>query len=42
MIYLRKFNESEDNDQNLSNLRESLLEVSDRLGDLEKTFITAV
>lgn len=33
MIYLRKFNESEDNDQNLSDLRESLLEVSDRLGD---------
>lgn len=28
-----KFNESEDNDQNLSDLRESLLEVSDRLGD---------
>lgn len=33
MRYLRKFNESEDNDQNLSDLRESLLEVSDRLGD---------
>ena len=33
MRYLMKFNESEDNDQNLSDLRESLLEVSDRLGD---------
>lgn len=33
MRYLRKFNESEDNDQNLSDLHESLLEVSDRLGD---------